>query len=598
MRKVRSVFSVAGILLLILSAAMGYVSIKNRSAILPAESYEDKGVYTFLPYQVLPVQVENTGAVGRSRRTNPTRTVYMVYYRTADGSGYQWTDEADSRERGQEIVDAGAAVERRVLSIPADRTYITVEPDQSAESYTALLRRRCDFIVGLAVLYILFYIIVQAVLFVWKRLRERSREQDEFVPSGRGAAALVGPELQVIKPRLWERLRLWLVLPLLLVGFVGLTLRDGGADGSEKLDHNWDGSVWTCGALGLRYTLPVGGERYDLGQVNADREAELGPQKSAGQVILAVCDEAEGSTLTLTAALVSQPAETEILRSVEAFALQTAQGGVYDLEDLGEETLAGQPWSAWRIETPERGLVHYYLCRQSGAFWLILTSYGPMAETPAALLTRFEGETSFEPTPANAYLPPANEEGYLVATFPPALLGNETPEELVDSFREDLASTDGMTREELEAAIYWSDVVANGDGSVSYYFTPEQYQRTKKMYYLWGTRVIDEEVFGFNPSDIVKRLEYSDVDERGVPWAVTAWVDQAYFQNGGTFSSFVASFVPMTIIGRYQIICGVPAEEWAVHVTVRNADTEEVIAEGDFGAGEARGENADGAAGG
>ncbi len=595
MRKVKSIFSMAGILLLILSAAMGYISIKNRSAILPADSYEDKGVYTFLPYQVLPVQVENTGAAGRGRRMNSTRTVYMVYYRAADGSGYQWTDEAVTRERGQEIVDAGAAVERRVLSIPADRTYITVEPDQSAESHTALLRRRCDFVVGLSAIYIFFYIIVRAVLFVWKRLRERNREPDEFVPSGRGTTAPVGPELQETKPRLWDRMRLWLVLPLLLLGFVGIALRDGG---SEKLDHNWDGSVWTCEALGLRYTLPVGGERYDLGQVNADREAKLGPQKSAGQVILAVWDQAEGSTLTLTAALVSQPAEDEILRNVEAFALQNAQGGAYDLEDLGEETLAGQPWRTWRLETPERGLVHYYLCRQSGAFWLIVASYGPMAETPPALLTCFEGETSFKPTPGNAYLPPANEEGYLIATFPPALLGNETPEELVDSFREDLESADGMTPEELEAAIYWSDVTANEDGSVSYYFTPEQYQRTKRMYYLWGTRVIDEEVFGFNPSEIVKRLEYADADERGVPWSVTAWVDQTYFRNGGTFSSFVASFVPMTIIGRYQIMCGVPVEEWAVHVTVRDADTEEAIAEGDFGAGEAWGENADGAAGG
>ncbi len=586
MRKVRSIFSMAGILLLILSAAMGYIAIRDRSAILPAESYEDKGVYTFLPYQVLPVQVENTGAVGRSRRMHPTRTVYMVYYRAADGSGYQWTDEAPTRELGQEIVDAGAAVERRVLSVPADRTYITVAPDQSAESYTESLERRYDLSLGLAAIYIFFYIIVQAVSSVWKRLRGRDREPDAFAlaPSMRKSAApsSFDPKIREAKPRLWGRMRLWLVLPLLLLGVVGIAMRNGGSGGSEELDHNWDGSVWTCEALGLRYTLPVGGERYDLEQVNADREAELGRRKSAGQVILAVCDQAEGSTLTLTAALVSQPAEADVLKNVESFAIQTAQGGDHDLEDLGEETLAGQPWRAWRIETPKRGLVHYYLCRQSGAFWLIAVSYGPTAETPPALLTCFEGETSFQPTPANAYLPPANEEGYLIATFPPALLGNETAEELEASFREELASAGDMTPEELEAAIYWSGVIANEDGSVSYYFTPEQYQRTKRMYYLWGAKTIDEEVFGFDPSEIVKRLEYSDVDERGVPWAVTAWVDQAYFRDGGAFSGFVAGFVPMTIIGRYQIMCGVPAEEWSVHVTVRDADTGEAIAESDL----------------
>ena len=117
---------------------------------------------------------------------------------------------------------------------------------------------------------------------------------------------------------------------------------------------------------------------------------------------------------------------------------------------------------------------------------------------------------------------------------------------------------------------------------MSYYFTPEQYQKTKKMYYTWGTRVINDDFFGFSPSDIVKRLEYTGVDEAGVPRAVTAWVNQEYFQDGGTFSDFVARFIPMTIIGRYQIMCGIPGDEWAVHVTVRNADTGNVTYEGDF----------------
>lgn len=579
MRKIKSFLSMAGILLLILSAAMGYISIKNRAALLPASSYEDKGVHTFLPYRVLPVQVENTGALGRDRRMNPTKTVYMVYYRAADGSGYQWADRAVTRELGQEIVEAGTAVERRVLTIPADRTYITVEPDQSAESYVAQLQYKYNYILGLSVIYIFLFAAVWAVSSVWRRLRGRKQEpgMSRPEPSGRETAYPADLEIPERKPRLRVP-RLLLITAAVLLLAAAVWISRGGSGSSEKLDHSWDGNVWTCKALGLRYTLPAGGEQSDLKQVNADREAKLGPRNSAGQVILAVLDEAEGSTLSLTATLTAPPPEADLLRNVEAFARQTTREGVYDLEDLGEATLAGQSWRAWRIETPERGLVHYYLCRQSGAFWLIIASYGPMAETPPALLTCFEGETSFRPAPANLYLPPANEDGYLVATFPPALLGNKTPEELVASFREDLAAAGDTEREKM----YWSNVTANEDGSVSYYFTPEQYQRTKKMYYLWGTRVIDDEVFGFTPSEIVKRLEYTDVDEQGVPRAVTAWVNQAYFQNGGAFSDFVASFVPMTIIGRYQIMCGVSGEAWAVHVTVRDADTEEVIAEGDF----------------
>ncbi len=120
MGKLKSTIFVAGIMLLILAAAMGCLSIKYLSAILPADSYEDKGVYTFSPYQVLPVQVQNTGVNGRDRRMNPTKTAYMVYYQDISGSGYQWSEQALTRELGQKIVDAGTTVERRVLAISAD----------------------------------------------------------------------------------------------------------------------------------------------------------------------------------------------------------------------------------------------------------------------------------------------------------------------------------------------------------------------------------------------------------------------------------------------------------------------------------------------
>lgn len=165
MKKLKSIVFVVGLMLLLLSAAMGYLFIKYLSAIVPADSYEDKGVYTFSPYQVLPVQVQNTGASGRDRRMNPTKTVYMVYYRATDGSGYQWTDRAITRELGQEVVDAGAAVERRVLSIPADRSYITVEPEQTAGSYTAGLRQKYITALALAGAYILLYVVVWCAIF-------------------------------------------------------------------------------------------------------------------------------------------------------------------------------------------------------------------------------------------------------------------------------------------------------------------------------------------------------------------------------------------------------------------------------------------------
>ena len=87
MRRLKTIIPVAGILLLILSAASLYVAVQALLEIRPAEDYEDIGVLTFQPYDVLPVQVQNTGASSRDRRMNPTKTVYMIYYRATDGSG-------------------------------------------------------------------------------------------------------------------------------------------------------------------------------------------------------------------------------------------------------------------------------------------------------------------------------------------------------------------------------------------------------------------------------------------------------------------------------------------------------------------------------
>lgn len=169
MAKLKSIIFVVGVMLLILAAAVGYLSVKYLSAILPADSYEDKGVYTFSPYQVLPVQVQNTGASGRDRRMNPTKTAYMVYYQDNSGSGYQWSEQALTRELGQKIVDAGTIVERRVLSIPADGSYITVEPGQTAESYSAGLRQKYMIDLILAVAYVLLYVIAWCVIGDMKR---------------------------------------------------------------------------------------------------------------------------------------------------------------------------------------------------------------------------------------------------------------------------------------------------------------------------------------------------------------------------------------------------------------------------------------------
>ena len=169
MEKAKSVGFIAGLMLFILAMVMIYLSAKGLLTIPSANSYQDNSTHTFEPYQVLPVQVQNTSAYSRDRRMNPTKTVYMVYYRATDGSGYQWNDRAITRELGQETVKEGVPVTRRVLSIPSDRTYITVEPDQTAESYTAGLRQKYVLALALSAAYILVYLVIWGVILSKKR---------------------------------------------------------------------------------------------------------------------------------------------------------------------------------------------------------------------------------------------------------------------------------------------------------------------------------------------------------------------------------------------------------------------------------------------
>lgn len=175
MQKLKSIIFVSGILLLLLAVTASCFSIKNLSGLRPAGSYEDSGVYTFSPYQVMPVQVKNTGANGRDRRMNPTKTVYMVYYRTTDGSGYQWSERALTRELGLKRVEDGGNISRRVLRIPEENSYITVEPEQTAESYTAGLRQRYSAVLYASAGYILLYL-----LLTWRQKKRRKQRENIY----------------------------------------------------------------------------------------------------------------------------------------------------------------------------------------------------------------------------------------------------------------------------------------------------------------------------------------------------------------------------------------------------------------------------------
>jgi hypothetical protein len=66
-------------------------------------------------------------------------------------------------------------VERRVLSVPADRSYITVEPGQTAESYAAGLRQKYITALVLAGVYVILCAAAWCVL-IWMKKAKRGSQ--------------------------------------------------------------------------------------------------------------------------------------------------------------------------------------------------------------------------------------------------------------------------------------------------------------------------------------------------------------------------------------------------------------------------------------
>lgn len=156
----REKLSAVAMTLALCAVIVAVIAIREYIAVRPADAYEDKGVHTFSPYEVLPVQVKNRTGTSRDRRLRPTKTVYKLYYKSTDGSGYKWSEEVPAKSFGEKRVKEGVTVDRRVLSITGENAYITVEADQTAESYTTQCRRRYILYTVLSAVYILIFIVL------------------------------------------------------------------------------------------------------------------------------------------------------------------------------------------------------------------------------------------------------------------------------------------------------------------------------------------------------------------------------------------------------------------------------------------------------
>ncbi len=152
--------SAVAMTLALCAVVVAVIAVREYIAVRPADAYTDKGVYTFKPYEVLPVQVKGMTRTSGGRRRPTTRTVYKLYYKATDGSGYRYVDEVPAKSFGEKRVKEGVTVDRRVLSVAEEDVYITVEPDETAESYTSWCRRRYILYTVLSVIYIVIFIVL------------------------------------------------------------------------------------------------------------------------------------------------------------------------------------------------------------------------------------------------------------------------------------------------------------------------------------------------------------------------------------------------------------------------------------------------------
>lgn len=158
----RRIVNVAKPLLLTL-AVVGLVSAGYRYMTMrPADGYADEGVYTFVASQGYPT-VEDASRGGR-------RSVYKVVYK-AQGAGYTYTQEAPAESIGKQYVREKRTVDRRVLSIVGEGSYITVDAEYTPEGYVLSLRRRYLLVFGLSA----GYLAALAVRHIWKKRAEEER---------------------------------------------------------------------------------------------------------------------------------------------------------------------------------------------------------------------------------------------------------------------------------------------------------------------------------------------------------------------------------------------------------------------------------------
>lgn len=161
-------------------AALGgfYDGWKGLSEMTPVEAYVDKGVFSFKPVKIYPHQVKNHDPSSRSRRMHPNKVEYVVLYncvREKTYYQYKLNTKSASKTEAENILNAGEIIKRRVLAIPSEHSYVTVEAHQTAESYTDGLTTKYLYLARICLGLIVAWII--SFVFLLRYIKRRTQQR-------------------------------------------------------------------------------------------------------------------------------------------------------------------------------------------------------------------------------------------------------------------------------------------------------------------------------------------------------------------------------------------------------------------------------------
>ena len=155
---------------------------------------------------------------------------------------------------------------------------------------------------------------------------------------------------------------------------------------------------------------------------------------------------------------------------------------------------------------------------------------------------------------------PVTEDGLIEVNIPEILLGGKTAEEFYNSYSANTEYQDLVT-----------GLIVNNDGSITMLLSPKKLEEYKQRIYYYSQ---------FDKSfDVTSIKEVIYHDEYLVK--ITVLVDSSFYAQNG-FEKQMCNSLLAANAGMYQVMSGVPPDEWRTTITIKDSLTSEIVSENEF----------------